>query len=408
MKVADSIKEGKVSLRAAVELYEKDKLRLPVKLQIEEISGKKFEDMKTSYPDHFSTAIIDTFTGATNRNVKGKELRVYVSEVVAGGLAIKKTVKVEALKSCDEIVEESDVLIIRCDQSESEENTNKWLDTVCRKDLTTVLLFNSEKDQLHALLYLRETKGDTLETQQLLFDKNPKELKQNEIVNLQFGLISYQPESLQGKVKIYSGKLDNIRIVVSQVSKPGSKVSSLSDTNLDILLVHSESLAGSVTYFGTKEQIFEVKRKISREGGIVSEGAIDEEKLGESELLDTDGNEATQKSEEIEDSNMVKNDNENNTDNISEFDTEQFRKKCDECGYLFENKKVLEDHCTKMHSDYECIQCGEKFTTKESINNHKKERHDGRFLGLNTEDGTNSPSLLASLGGSEPDCSDSD
>ena len=216
-------------------------------------------------------------------------------------------------------------------------------------------------------------------------------------------------------MKIYSGKLDNIRLVVSQVSKPGSKVSSLSDTNLDILLVHSESLAGSVTYLGTKEQILEVKRKISREGGIVSEGAIDEMKLEESELLDTDGNKATKKSEEIKERNMVKDDNENNTDDIREFDTEQFRKECHECGKLFENKKVLDDHCIKMHSDYECIQCGEKFTTKESINNHKKERHDGRFLGLNTEDCNYSPSLLASSGGSEPgkteqqvSCSDSD
>ena len=421
MKVADSIKEGKVSLRAAVEMFEKDKERLPVKVQIEEISGQKFENLKISYPDHFSTAVIDTFIGATDRNVKGKELKVYVSEVVAGGQAINKTVKVEEIKSYGEIVEESDVLIIRCDKSESEENFNKWLDEVCRKDLTTIILFNSENDQLHALLYLRETKGDELETQQLLFDKNPKELRQNEVVNLKFGLVSYQPERVQGKVKIYSGKLDNIRMVVSQLSKPGSKVSSISDTNLDILLVHSESLAGSVTYFGTKDQIMEVKHKISREGGTVSDGAIDEEKYDDGKSMDKDGSNAEKKSEETEgDNNVVQNDDENNTDNISEFETEQFSKKCYDCGVLFENQKVLDDHCTKMHSDYECIQCGEKFTTKESINTHKKERHNGRFQGLNKEVSDDSASLdsvslLASSGGRKPDrsdkqliCSDSD
>ena len=100
--------------------------------------------------------------------------------------------------------------------------------------------------------------------------------------------MSGEPESLNGKVKIYSGKLDNIRVVVNLLSRPGSMVSSVSDTNLDLLLVHSESLVGSVTYFGTEEQILEVKRKISREGGTVSENIVDQNKLGESEGVETE------------------------------------------------------------------------------------------------------------------------
>ena len=395
LKVADSIKEGKISLRAAIEMYEKDKERLPVKLQIKEISGQNFETLKSNYPDHFSEAVLDTFLGATNFNEKGKELKGYVTEVIAGGQAIQRTVMVKEMKSYEEIVRESDVLVIRCSQCESEDSIEEWLDTVCRKELITVLLFNSEKDQLHALAYLRASKVGELQVQQLFFDKNPKELKKNEIVNLQFCLVSGEPESLNGKVKIYSGKLDNIRVVVNLLSRPGSMVSSVSDTNLDLLLVHSESLVGSVTYFGTEEQILEVKRKISREGGTVSENIVDQNKLGESEGVETesdgvekDESKECKKSDEFEGNNNSMEKDQNNTDNISEFETEQFSKTCNECGDEFENQKVMDDHCTEMHSDYKCVQCGEVFATKESINKHKKERHNGRFQGLAGESGS--------------------
>ena len=406
MKVADTIKEGKVSLRGAIEMYEKDKARHPVKLQIEEVSGQKFETVESKYPKHFSTAVIDTFIGATAFNVKGKELKSYVTEVITGGQAIQKQVKVEEMKQYDKIVKESDVLVIRCGQSERVERIEEWLDKVCNKDLITVLLFDSEKDQLQALMYLRATKGDDLQTQQLFFEKNPKEVKQNEEVNLQFCLVSGQPESLKGKVKIYSGKFDNLRLVVNKFSRPGCKVSCISDTNHELLLVHSESLAASVTYFGTQEQINEVKRKITREGGIVSDNTEAERKVNDSLLEEMDTKKSEKKGKESEYNNNASEISQNNTDNISQFETEQFRKTCNECGDSFDNQTVMDEHCIKMHSDYKCIQCGKEFTTKESINEHKKQMHDGRFQGLIAENGHNSPSLLDSLpdmpGGSDP------
>ena len=293
------------------------------------------------------------------------------------------------------------MLVIRCGESEREERIEEWLDEVCNKDLITMLIFDSEKDQLQALMYIRANKGDDLQVQQLFFEKNPKEVKQNEEVNLHFCLVSGQPESLKGKVKIYSGKFDNLRLVVNKLSRPGCKVSCISDTNHELLLVHSESLPASVTYFGTKEQIYEVKRKITREGGIVLDNTEDEGKMEDivSEEMDTKSGKESKGSEHNNNASEI---SQNNTDHISQFETEQFRKTCNECEESFENQKMMDEHCIKMHSDYKCIQCGEEFTTKANINEHKKQLHDGRFQGQIAENGDNSPSLADLPGGSDP------
>ena len=413
MKVSDSIKSGSTSLRAVVEMYEKDKERHKVLLQIEAISGKSFQTLKSSFRDHFSQASIDTFIGATEKNDKGNQLKIYVKEVLAGGKALEKAIVIEDVKHIEEIVKVSDILVVKC--GEIGDRKVEWLDQVCNPDLTTILLFHSEQDQLDALCYLRT--NDYIRTQQLFFDKEPKELHPDDDSNIQLCVVTGKSENVQGKVKMYSGNLQNIKSVVGQLSSPGCRVSSVSDQSLDLIPVHSENNVGRVTYYGSQEQLTKVSMKILKEGYTITDMTMGVKKVSEKEEKETLHQDETvreeikvqseQKALSVQNKNTLDDDRFtfNDTDHISQFDTHQFKSvkdvACCECSEKFCDQQDLEKHYIEKHSDYECVQCGEKFTSKEKINQHKKSVHGNVFKGLAGEEsslleGLDSTSLLAS------------
>ena len=446
MKVSDSIKLGTTSLRAVVEMYEKDKERRKVLLQIEAISGKSFQTLKSLFSDHFSQASIDTFIGATESNDKGNQLKIYVKKVLAGGKAMEKAIVFEDLKPVEEIAQVSDILVVRC--GEIGDRQVEWLDQICSKDLTTIMLFHSEDNQLDALSYLRT--NDNIRTQQLFFDKDPKELHPNDDANIQLCVVTGKSENLQGKVKVYCGKLQNLASLVGQLSSPGCRVTCVSDQSLDLIPVHSENSGGQVTYYGSQEQLSKVKMKVLKEGYTVTDMTMGMKKVSEREEKETLDQEETL-SEEIEtqseeektmgmkkvsereeketldqeetlseemktqseEEKVVGQSNNNSiedkfefhdTDHISQYDTAQFKSvkevACCDCSEKFCSQQALKKHYSEKHSDYECIQCGAKFTSKEIINKHKKDVHEDMFKGLAGEEsssslGVYSPSLLA-------------
>ena len=333
MKVSDSLKSGSISLRAVVEMYEKDKERHKVLLQIEAISGKSFQTLKGLFRDHFSQTTIDTFIGATEKNDKGNQLKIYVKEVLAGGKALEKAIVIKDIKPVEKIAQVSDILVVKC--SEIEDRKVEWLDQVCKPDLTTIVLFQSEQDQLDALSYLRT--NDSIRTQQLFFDKEQKELHPEDDANLQLCIVTGKSEKLQGKVKMYSGNHRNIKSVVSQLSSPGCRVASVSDQSLDLIPVHSEDNVGRVTYYGSKEQLTKVSMKILKDGHAITDMTMGIKEVSEIEEKETSHQEETvseeNKIQSEEKTSIGQNNNTpledkftfHDTDHISQFDTNQFK-----------------------------------------------------------------------------------
>ena len=110
-------------------------------------------------------------------------------------------------------------------------------------------------------------------TRQLFFDKmdntENKDDEQKFEDNVTFGLVCGKLEVANGKVKAYNGDIANIRTIVSQVTKTGDRVCSFSESDLELLPVHTKGFTGSVTYFGTEPQLQEIEKKVCEEGGFV-------------------------------------------------------------------------------------------------------------------------------------------
>ena len=391
INVSGQIKASSISLKSAVLNFEKDQARWKVVKQMEAATGNNMDKLRELYPGHFKMATIDAFLGATVSNHRGAQLRDYMASVVAGGSSIENDVKLEQSKPLEDLVAASDILVVRCKVKNSDFRQEDWLDKVCRKDLKTVLLFGSEEEQLNALSYLR-TKDD-FKTKQLFFDK---EVAQGEEENLQLCLLTGQVEV---GPKLYCGKLDNLSKVVSELSKPGSKVSSIADPGLELLLVHSEESTGCITYNGSHDQLAKVKIKMEKEGSRCYKevDVMDVDKTAAEEKSGSDGHSEEKVGTEL----------------IEEYDTNIFngsnKFKCTDCHEQFINEPALKAHFSSMHSDYQCVQCGEAFTSKEGITIHKENVHGGKFQGLakttsETEKGSESQlsqsvDLMAAFGG---------
>ena len=365
VKLGGQIKAGSISLKAAVQMFEKDQARWKVVKQIEAATSNSMDKLRELYPGHFKMTAIDAFIGATVSNIRGAQLRDYVASVVAGGGSIDNSVKLEQSKPFEEIVAASDILVVRCAVKNSNIGQEDWLDKVCKKDVKTVLLFSSEEDHLNSLAYLR-TKDD-FKTKQLFFDK---EVAKGEEDNLQLCLLTGQFDS---GPKMYCGKLQNLSKVVGELSKPGTRVSSIADTGLDIPLVHYEDGTSCITYNGNNDQLADVKTKIKEEGSGCYREVVDVD-----DVVKTAGEVKFVCDEDSGDKE--------GTENIEEYDTELFNGsepvKCADCSEEFKDAHTLKAHFSSKHRDYQCVQCGEEFTSKKEINIHKEKVHGGKFQGL--------------------------
>ena len=171
LKIADCIKTGKISLKTAVDMFEKDQERRKVLQIIEEISGQEFKNLKDIYQNNFTLQIVDSFLGASETNNRGEQLRQYVRDVMSGKKPVKRLLKISLLKPISEIVKVSDTLLVNCNKLEDQNPSGHedLLDSISTKQQTTVLVFDKEEDQLDALLYLR-AKSD-IQTKQLFFGR---------------------------------------------------------------------------------------------------------------------------------------------------------------------------------------------------------------------------------------------
>ena len=308
LNIADSILTGKVSLKQAVEEYDKDKGRIEVTNIIKSISKKDMKILEEEHKGCFNIEVIDSFLGATADNDKGVQLKKYVEQVMSGKNGQNKVIKLSSVVDIKKIAAESETFVANLAEPKHNDQKTDFLDAVCKEDKSTILVFTSEKEQLDALAYLR-SKND-VSVKQLLFDKNSDEGEGCYSENLHFGLISGKLEGIQGKIKVYNGQLDQLRSVVGQVTAPGGKVSSLADEEKDLLIVHSETLGGSITYFGTDSQLKGV-HEITVKEGYTSEMIGDEENNGEEALDKEKGDENTEVYDPF------------STSNIEEFESEK-------------------------------------------------------------------------------------
>ena len=308
LNIADSILTGKVSLKQAVEEYDKDKGRIEVTNIIKRISKKDMKILEEEHKGCFNIEVIDSFLGATADNDKGVQLKKYVEQVMSGKNGQNKVIKLSSVVDIKKIAAESETFVANLAEPKHNDQKTDFLDAVCKEDKSTILVFTSEKEQLDALAYLR-SKND-VSVKQLLFDKNSDEGEGCYSENLHFGLISGKLEGIQGKIKVYNGQLDQLRSVVGQVTAPGGKVSSLADEEKDLLIVHSETLGGSITYFGTDSQLKGV-HEIAVKEGYTSEMIGDEENNGEEALDKEKGDENTEAYDPF------------STSNIEEFESEK-------------------------------------------------------------------------------------
>ena len=269
VKISESIKEGKISVKGAAEEFEKDQQRLVVVSQIEVLAKKEIGILVQEYPNSFTAPVVDSFRGAAPDNDKGAQLKTYVQQVLEGKQPEYKVIRLEHVKQMEEVVENCDTLVVNLDEPKNGEDQNeKLLEASVKKEITSILLFPSETEQLDALLLLR-MKTEVL-TKQLLFEKK-NDQKEVFDENLKFGLICGKLEAVQGTLKIFNGKIENLRSVVGQVTPSGGKVSSVtSGTNQDLLIVHSEDFKGLVSYYGTETQLKSVQKIAEKEGFLVT------------------------------------------------------------------------------------------------------------------------------------------
>ena len=332
LNIADSILTSKVSLKQAVEEYDKDKGRIEVTNIIKRISKKDMKVLEEEHKGCFNMEVIDSFLGATADNDKGVHLKKYVEQVMSGKKGQNKVIKLGHVVDVRKIAAESETLVANLAEPKHNDQKTDFLDAVCKEDKSTILVFTSEKEQLDALAYLRSQ--NDVPVKQLLFDKNTDDSAGCYSENLHFGLISGKLEAVQGKIKVYNGKLDQLKSVVGQITAPGAKVSSIADEDKDLLIVHSETLIGSTTYFGTDSQLKEVHEIAVKEGYTTEKicdvennevEAVDKEKEDEitttEKICDVENNDV-EAVDEKEDENTEVYDP-FNTNLIEEFDSEE-------------------------------------------------------------------------------------
>ena len=265
LNIAESVMTGKISLKQAVEDYDKDQARTEVKNIIRVVSKKDVASLEEEHQGCFSKEVIDSFLGATADNEKGIQLKKYVEQVMSGKNNKKTVIKLGTVIDVKKITGESDTFVANLAEPKySEDQKTDFFDEVCREDKSTILLFPSEGEQLNALSYLRSK--NELKVKQLLFNKNTNVTEGCFCENLHFGLICGKLEHVQEKINVYNGELENLKSVVSQVTAPGGTVSSVADAEMDLLLVHSKSLIGNISYFGTETQLKVVEEMTSQEG----------------------------------------------------------------------------------------------------------------------------------------------
>jgi len=284
----DNILTHAKSLSTLIEDFEKHQDIVKVVKIVEDITKSGIEDLRARYPEKFTARKLEKFIGAEIRNKvtnsKGELLKKYITSVSMGTdedllLDLKEIAETKTVSEVvSEIIKEGDSLVINFDKTsddDPEELFNKLID----KNVTSVLLFPNESQQLDALCLLRMKQSEIFQVQQLLFEKE-KSSKKGE--NVDFGILCGNLSTLyDGPVDIFNGRKANIINVIERIVPPGGKIFSITDMNTDPLIVHKKELSRKVSYVCYKDQLEIVETRIKEEGSFIHTENVEAERIND-------------------------------------------------------------------------------------------------------------------------------
>ena len=112
MRMAEYIKEGKLSLEGMVVEYGKDTKRAGTVKLIEEFAGRKLGELQEVFKERFSGDIIDMFIGSEDSPTKREELKDYIKKVTSGKEVAVNVVNLETMKPIENMASSSDTVVI--------------------------------------------------------------------------------------------------------------------------------------------------------------------------------------------------------------------------------------------------------------------------------------------------------
>ena len=157
-----NVLDKKVSLKAVIAGSERKKEMIKLSVLIEDLTGNTLEAIQEIFPDKFSAVSLANFLGAEvnkeKSNLKGEELKKYLKAVQEGKSVVEVHIKLVEVKDPKSIMVEDkaqnyDAKVFHFNNTES--GVVKDVIKQAVEDMKpTILLFQTEEDQLDALVEL--------------------------------------------------------------------------------------------------------------------------------------------------------------------------------------------------------------------------------------------------------------
>ena len=280
-KESEKVIAKEVSVQSLISNYEMVKDLTKLTALVEELSKRSMNELQTSFPNQFNSKTLGRFVGAEVSRIKsntiGELLKKYI-EAVLNGNGSKVDSEIVMLEHAtprlimeSEEVRSCDVRVFYLNKSENEESVNPILDQATKSKIPTILLFDTEEEQLDAYMTLKVKVTDNFQVSQIFFDKDcPQETSKVFTENLVFGVVCGNLSNTSCKMKLYNGNITNLRTLCENLSTEGSTFESVTEDNQPIVKIHSKNLERSVVYISTKIQLEKLRDDMTKEEGFIS------------------------------------------------------------------------------------------------------------------------------------------
>ena len=255
-QVSIQIVAKELSLRQAAE----DASKLPKREQVmvyisQQIPGHlTSREIVTAYPGKFSNEVLDAFLGAIIGkkavNEKGKALKEYVKGVVNGEESLGfQLMEIKRFEELDlSTLPECDTMVINCNTLSVDQVCQLRTLKAGKNSMSLVVLLSDQEEKTNLFCDL-STEMDNLK--EIFFATNSPVKKGDFVQNLKLGIVS-SSTIFKPPLKSFNGSINNLEVVVEQITPPGGKNVCITEGNIPIVSIHKTF---SCQYFGEKAAV---------------------------------------------------------------------------------------------------------------------------------------------------------
>ena len=287
-----NILANECSLKSCVEDFNTKKEVEKVCSALSIVAGfKGIDDIRNDHPGSFECDQLKPYIGAevsngNEKNDQAKMLEKYYNSVIAGKDDDSEKIDLMEYEQLENLVNEEKIMtsgtvIFQMKQEESMGFVAELIKRSTYSDEdshATLISFPTEAFQFEVLSLLRnsaKSKDTNFRIIPLLFHGN-KYIKDGVAENVTFAVLFGKFVVLSPPLNVDYGNISNLSIVVRKICPPCSSVAVISDINVPLVKVHSETLTGKFTYIAGRAEMKKFEASLLKRSRVLNLGAGDD------------------------------------------------------------------------------------------------------------------------------------